>query len=127
MDQLTIFDVINQFDESRVRWENVMNEFEIGYVKAYIPKDALSPLEQNYSNGLSGAERERFHKLWSNYTSGIWGYILSTEKIPHSTSWHKACDRLQEYRDAGKPCPMEVVRWFNKHNDFYPENVIEYL
>jgi hypothetical protein len=126
MDQLTIFDVINQFDEILANWINVFNEFDKCYVKAFIPKDALSPLEQGYS-GTINPEKERRHKLWGDYTTAIWSYLMDVEKIPQGKAWDEAAEKLKEYRDTEKPCPMEVVRWHSRNTDFRPEHVVEYL
>lgn len=123
MQQLTIFDVMYQFDENLANWKDVLGQFEKCIVLAYIPEDALSPLEQGYS-GPGNQEKERRHKLWGDYTTAIWHHISFVDD-----AWEKACRKLQEYRDTNKPCPMEIHRsnHFMRMNDFKPDHVIEYL
>ena len=120
MEQITIFDVINQFDEKLANWEDVLGQFEKCTVLAYIPEDAKSPLEQGYS-GPGNPEKERRHKIWGNYTKAIWHQLGFVDN-----AWEKACRRLEEFRDSKKPCPMVIHRSIRK-DDFRPDHVVKYL
>lgn len=123
MDQLTIFDVMSQFDENLANWTDVLGHFETCVILAYIPKDALSPLEQ-WTLRWDDPERKRKEKIWRDYCTAIWHQIGNVDD-----SWEKACRKLQKYRDEGKPCEMELSRShrFMRMNDFRPDHVVEYL
>lgn len=129
MEQLTIDDVIFQFDENLANWEDVLGQFEKCSILAYVHEDALSPLE--VGNGFRyDSEVFNYHtKIWGRYASAIQKYLLWVEKEPNETSWNKACRRLQDYRDSKKPCPMIVSRskHFNNMNNFRPNHVVKYL
>jgi hypothetical protein len=127
MEQLSIFDVIYEFDENQAHWENVLDNHERCTVLAYIPDDALSPLEIPHRSGSK--EFEHHKTIWGNYATAIWHYVSWVERIPSETSWRFACDRLKEFRNANKPCPMEITRSFRFKDRpyFKPEHVVEYL
>lgn len=114
MDQLTIFDVMSQFDENQANWVNVMNQFDKCTVVAYIPKEALSPTEIPYRHGSK--EWDYHKKIWSDYCTAIWHHV---------GKWEIALDKLEKYRDEGKPCPMMIYR--DNRGCFKPEKVVEYL
>lgn len=48
MNQLTIFDVIEQFNENLANWTSVGGSYEKCTILAYIPRDALAPTEAGY-------------------------------------------------------------------------------
>jgi hypothetical protein len=127
MEQLTIDDYYWEFNESLANWDDVLGQFEKCTVLAYIPKDALSPLECGIDGkGFRiGSKEWKYHtKLWRDYTVAIWNQIGFVDD-----AWEKACRKLQKYRDEGKPCEMELTRsdHFMRMNDFRPEHVTEYL
>lgn len=119
MNQLTIFDVIERFDENLANWTDVLGSFERCTVLAYIPKEAKSAMKNGFPDT---PEKKRIDDIWGNYACAIMSYIGFVDK-----RWEKACNKLQEYRDAGKPCPMEIHRRKDGTMDFVPERVVEYL
>lgn len=119
VDQLTIFDVIYEFDESKANWTDVIGHFEKCTVLAYIPKDALAPTEIPYK---LGSKEFKYHKqIWSDYCTAIWHQIGFAEN-----AWEIALRKLKEYRDEGKPCPMDIHR-SKSDDEFRPTHVVEYL
>lgn len=119
MEQLTMFEVLEQFDPNLAKWDNVLNCFEKCTVLAYIPQDALSPLEQ---------WRRKYnpddYKLWGNYAMAIWRRLGHSDK-----AWSIACNMLQEYRDSNRPCLMQINRSIEFPDRYYfkPDRVAEYL
>ena len=115
MDQLTIFDVIDGFDESQAYWKDVLGAFEICLVKAFIPKDALSSLEtwKKYDKN----EQKRMFDVWHDHAYAIYsaGY-----------SWDSARDLLKKHREEGTPGIMGLYRYKNGKG-FRPARVAEYL
>lgn len=59
MDQLTIFEVINEFDDSKCNWIDILEEFEICTVLAVIPAEGFSPLENPYKYGSDEYEKAK--------------------------------------------------------------------
>lgn len=115
MQQMTIFDAFHQFDEAQASWQDVMGAFDFCLVKAIIPKDVLSPLENP-------------HKLYSNEwgkINDVWGeYAFAVHRAVNS--WGDACSLLKRHREEGTPCIMKLTRSKNGR-DFRPEKVVEYL
>lgn len=128
MEQLTIFEVLNQFDENLANWENVLDNHENCTVLAYIPEDALAPTEM-FGLRWDNPMYIRKKKLWGDHATAIWGYVSWVEGIPSGTSWTIACNRLKEYRDAKKPCTMVITRSyrFKDRPYFKPDHVVKYL
>lgn len=109
--------MLEQFDPQLAKWENILGCFERCIVLAYIPKDVLSPLEQRMLHDPDA------YNLWREYAGAIFSYLGPGDV------WGKACDMLREFRDAEKPCPMEIRRSI-KHPEwdyFKPSRVAEYL
>jgi hypothetical protein len=120
MEQLSMDDLLYQFDEDLAKWEDISGHFEICTVRAYIPKDALSPLEQ-WQMRWEDPERKRREKLWLDHCVAIWHQVGFAEN-----AWQIACRKLESYRDEGKPVEMQLTR--RKHGiDFIPDRVAEYL
>jgi hypothetical protein len=122
VEQLTIFEVLDAFDENSANWENVLNNHERCTVIAYIPEEALSPIEIPFRMGSS--EWEHHKKIWGDYCIAIWREIGFVDN-----AWEKACRKLKEYRDTKKPCPMQINRCFRfkERPYFKPSHVVEYL
>lgn len=120
MEQLSMDDLLYQFDEDIAKWEDVLGCFERCTVKAYIPKEAVSSLEQGSMHRIHNQYQ---YELWREYAGAIFSYLGPGDV------WGKACDMLREFRDAEKPCPMEIRRSI-KHPEwdyFKPSRVTEYL
>lgn len=118
MQQLTIFEAMVQFDESRANWKDVAGHFEKCTILAYIPKEALAPTEIPYRIGTP--EWDHHKKIWGDYCTAIWHYFWREDN-----AWEKACRKLQKNRDEGKPCQMEIHR--DNFGCFRPDHVVEYL
>lgn len=118
MEQLTIFDVMYDFDESRAIIQQ-MAEFKYCNVLAMIPEDVLSPVEfglENRNFWYGSVEEKVNRKKWNNYTTAIWNNEFGRD-------WGTACNLLDEYRVKKEPIKMRVYL----HFDFRPNHVVEYL
>lgn len=118
VEELTIFETLNSFDESRANWRH-LPKFNTEYcdVLAYVPKQALSIEENDY---FHRDKRKNFeYGLWENHCFAIWRY--------HQTlSWDKASELLQRYRDNDKPVYMRIYK--NKNLEwFVSTQVVKYL
>lgn len=119
MDQLTIFEVINEFDDSKCNWVDVLGAFETCTVLAMIPAEGFSPLENPYKYGSE--EHQKAHKIWREYAYAIFSHIGPSEK-----SWEVACNRFKSHRDSNEPCLMQIYRT-KRSDDFRPSEVMEYI
>jgi hypothetical protein len=128
MEQLTIFKVLNEFDENLANWVNVFDNHEHCTVLANIPEDALAPTEM-FGLRWDDPMYIRQKKLWGDHATAIWDHVSWIEGFPSGTSWTIACDRLKEYRDAKKPCFMVITRShrYKGKIDFKPKHVVKYL
>lgn len=120
MQQLSMDDLLQQFDEDLANWKDILGQFEICTVRAYIPIDALSSLEQ-WQMRWEDPERKRRVKLWGDYCTAIWHHVGFAEN-----AWQIACKKLENYRDERKPVEMQLTRRKNGI-DFIPDRVVEYL
>lgn len=116
MDQLTIFDVMYQFDESKAKFKKCAAGYEYCDVVVLIPKDVLSPVEYWMKYGARREEEVKNREKWSAYVTAIWNYKSDRD-------WETACNMLEEYRDQEKPIAISVYTY----TEFQPEHVIEYL
>jgi hypothetical protein len=113
--QLTLFDALETFDERMANWKQISSDVVYCHVLAYIPADALSPTEQHYTEP-GDPEKDRKHQLWIEYARAIW---MRSSKM----DWLEAVKLLQKHRDEQTPCKM----WIDRHSKFRPERVAEYL
>lgn len=120
IDQLTIFDVLYEFDETKANWTDILRTFERCTVLAMIPEEGMSPLENPFKRGTE--DHTKRDRLWSDYTYAIFSYLDGDQ----STKWFRACDMFKKHRDDQKPCPMVVYR-SKRSDEFRPSHVVEYL
>ncbi|GGD05205.1 hypothetical protein [Pontibacillus salipaludis] len=114
MSQLTLEDLIYQFDESKINVkQSYLDRMEYFEVKAYIPENVKGPLELGMRP--EGEEFQRKLDLWCKYAVAIWDF--------DDLTWQQATQQLRNFRDADQPVGMKI--WL--HSDFRPESVTEYL
>ncbi|WNF36425.1 hypothetical protein RJD24_18685 [Bacillaceae bacterium IKA-2] len=107
IEQLTIFETFNTFDEGKAYWK----DNSCCYISGFVPKDALSPVESDLYPGC--VKKKNFHyELWEHHAYGIWSYINKTKKF----DWAEAIKILEEHRDNKIPIKMkicyELKEWF---------------
>lgn len=108
IEELTIFETLNTFDYREAYWKD--NSF--CYIKGYIPKDALSPFENHYSQDCNCKKKKFYYELWEHHAYAIWSYHHEKEKL----QWEKVVKLLEEHRDNKIPIEMkinnDVKNWF---------------
>lgn len=101
MQQLTIFDAMVSFDETKAEVKTLAG-YRYCDLLVIIPKSALNPIEQKYY-GPGDPVKDMRHKLWSEYTIGIWHY--------ESCEWIKADNILKYHRDNNIPAKRKLVAY----------------
>ncbi|OIJ12674.1 hypothetical protein BKP37_12795 [Anaerobacillus alkalilacustris] len=108
IEELTIFETVNNFNAAEAYWRD--NSY--CYIKGYIPKDALSPLESNFSPESKCKKKRFYYELWEHHTFAIWSYKIEKEKF----EWEEAVNLLKVHRDNKMPIEMKITNdvkdWF---------------
>ncbi|WP_096199493.1 hypothetical protein [Bacillus sp. FJAT-45350] len=118
IEELTIFETLNSFDSDQAKWirlQHTSNRY--CNVLAYVPGQALSPTETNYSSPGRSKRNDFQFELWEHHAFAIWSY--------RRCSWEEAIELLIKSRNEEKPIEMkvyqDVVEWFET------TQVVEYL
>jgi hypothetical protein len=109
-----------KFDEAKGIYKSLA-EFKYCDVLAYVPKEALCPIECGFEKGADNIWRMRRRRL-PRYHQDIWsGYISSIAK--YEGNWDETDKKLKYHRNNSIPAKMRITLNF----DFRPAHVVEYL
>lgn len=118
MEQLSLIELLNNFNPQLANWKPGVDNHKYCEILAYIPADALSPIEQSYS-GPTNDLKEYRHRLWCNHALAINDYLGVNAK------WEEAISLLGKHRKANLPIGMKITEWRMKY--FMNTQVVKYL
>lgn len=108
IEELTIFETLNTFNEKDAYWKDKTH----CYITGYIPKDALSPFRNDYPPGCNCKQKGFYYELWEHHVFAIWSYHHERKKI----SWDEAVNILEIHRNTQTPVLMKIYKgvkdWF---------------
>lgn len=95
IEQLSIFETLNSFDESRAKWKRDAGGKEYCEVLAYVPAQAVK-------TGKRSKIEDYQYELWEFHCHAIWIFA--------KCSWEEAVVLLNEHRLNEKPIGMKFYK-----------------
>lgn len=110
IEQLTIFETINTFDEGQAIWKGNRNKYCM--IRGYVPERILSPKELENLQSCKSKKKEFYYELWEHHVFAIWSYQNKKMEI----NWNSAERLLNKHRDnrtaIEMKIPYELRDWF---------------